>query len=177
MTSEITLAKGCKIHIQYISMQITSNYVRRSKKLHSQEGITQGDPLSMILYGLATIPLIQKLKTILNISQAWYADDFSCRGSFDDVMWWWHKLWEIGPKYGYFPQINKTKLIWNHSQEVSKSEIKKIAGMQVVKGTKFLGGYVGCEKGKIKHASKRISNWTHHIVNLAEIAKKTSTTK
>ena len=39
----------------------------------SQEGTTQGDPLAMPTYALATIPLIQKLEG--NHRQVWYADD------------------------------------------------------------------------------------------------------
>ena len=39
----------------------------------SQEGTTQGDPLAMAMYGLATIPLIRRLDGLC--TQVWYADD------------------------------------------------------------------------------------------------------
>ena len=43
-----------------------------------QEGTTQGDPLAMPMYALATIPLIRKLKNSVNdVNQVWYADDAS----------------------------------------------------------------------------------------------------
>ena len=46
--------------------------------IFSQEGTTQGDPLTMLMYALATIPLIKKLKTNVNdVNQVWYADDAS----------------------------------------------------------------------------------------------------
>jgi len=35
------------------------------KRLYSQEGVTQGDPLLMFLYGLGTLPLIKELNQIL----------------------------------------------------------------------------------------------------------------
>ena len=38
-----------------------------------QEGTTQGDPLAMAMYSLATIPLIQKLNG--PCKQVWYAND------------------------------------------------------------------------------------------------------
>ncbi len=44
--------------------------------LFSQEGTTQGDPLAMPMYALATIPLITKLKQqVPEVNQVWYADD------------------------------------------------------------------------------------------------------
>ena len=42
----------------------------------SQEGTTQGDPLAMAMYAIATTPLIQQLRNT-NTHQIWYADDAS----------------------------------------------------------------------------------------------------
>ena len=44
----------------------------------SQEGTTQGDPLAMPMYGLATIPIIRKLDSICE--QIWFADDSAAIG-------------------------------------------------------------------------------------------------
>ena len=50
----------------------------------SQEGATQGDPLAMSIYVIATVPLIQKLpKTVKHI---WYADDASAGGELDNLI-------------------------------------------------------------------------------------------
>ena len=45
----------------------------------SQEGTTQGDPLAMPMYGLATIPVIRKLDGLCE--QIWYADDSAAIGT------------------------------------------------------------------------------------------------
>ena len=45
----------------------------------STEGTTQGDPLSMAIYALATLPLIDHVKQA-NLVQTWFADD-ACAGS------------------------------------------------------------------------------------------------
>jgi hypothetical protein len=44
--------------------------------LLSQEGVTQGDPLAMILYGLALVPLAKILReAVPEVLQPWYADN------------------------------------------------------------------------------------------------------
>ena len=55
--------------------------------LLSQEGTTQGDPLAMSMYALATIPLIKRLKN--NSKQIWYADDAAATGKLADLRMWW----------------------------------------------------------------------------------------
>ena len=42
----------------------------------SKEGVTQGDPLAMALYGVALLPLAEILrKEFPSVMQPWYADD------------------------------------------------------------------------------------------------------
>ncbi len=76
--------------------------------LLSQEGTTQGDPLAMPMYALATIPLIKKLEG--NYKQIWYADDATAVGKITELRKWWDKLTTAGPGYGYFPKASKTCL-------------------------------------------------------------------
>ena len=48
-------------------------------KLKPEEGVTQGDPLSMAMYGIAILPLIKRLN-VTETSQKWYADDGNSAG-------------------------------------------------------------------------------------------------
>ena len=43
----------------------------------SREGTTQGDPLAMVMFAVATIPLIKTLRSV-DVHQVWYADDATC---------------------------------------------------------------------------------------------------
>ena len=56
--------------------------VRGSDSLmFSKEGVTQGDPLSMFLYAVSTVPLISSLQDSSGSrKQVWYADDASACG-------------------------------------------------------------------------------------------------
>lgn len=45
--------------------------------LFSREGVSQGDPLSMFLYGIGTLPLIRSIKHPQPGTQVWYADNAS----------------------------------------------------------------------------------------------------
>ena len=54
--------------------------------LSSKEGVTQGDPFSMVLYGLDILPLCEILnKYQKELLQIWYADDAKAAGKFDNI--------------------------------------------------------------------------------------------
>ena len=56
--------------------------------LKSQEGTTQGDPLAMPIYALATVPLIRELSTFAMTRQVWYADDSAAAGKISHIRQW-----------------------------------------------------------------------------------------
>ena len=44
--------------------------------LYSMEGVTQGDPTAMLMYGIGTLPIIHQLHSLrTEAMQLWYADD------------------------------------------------------------------------------------------------------
>ena len=77
----------------------------------SLEGTTQGDPLAMVFYALATLPLIGPCKVSSLTGEAWFADDATGSGSIASLRAWWDKLVAPGPKFGYFPNGLKTWLV------------------------------------------------------------------
>ena len=69
--------------------------------LHSKESVTQGDPLSMIAYGIGVLPLICVLRRAHpHIMQPLYADDAGAGGQFWDVMAHFRDLQLRGPDQG-----------------------------------------------------------------------------
>ena len=52
-----------------------------SVKILSIEGVTQGDPLSMVLYGITLVPLAEELRAAdTGILSPFYADDAAFEG-------------------------------------------------------------------------------------------------
>ena len=61
--------------------------------LHSIEGVKQGDPLSMVAYGIGIIPLIKRLKVgFPDVTHPWYDDDAGVLGTFSDVELYFNSL-------------------------------------------------------------------------------------
>ena len=76
--------------------------------LYSNEGTTQGDPLSMLFYGMALMPLIRKIRDNSKYTQSFYADDGAACGDLNELAFWLQKVCHEGPKYGYFPEPSKS---------------------------------------------------------------------
>ena len=56
---------------------------KKTEFLFSKEGVGQGDPLSMLMYAAAVMPLIKSLSRPSTWVQNWYADDSSWLLSHD----------------------------------------------------------------------------------------------
>ena len=67
--------------------------------LSSEE--TQGDPLAMPMYELATISLVDQLGDIQDVSKVWYGDDASAASNFIWILKWCDCIKFLGPPYGY----------------------------------------------------------------------------
>ena len=66
--------------------------------LHSKEGMTQGDPLAMIAYGIGVLPLIRELQNAHPwFTQTWYADDMGAGGMFQQILEHLRDLQARGP--------------------------------------------------------------------------------
>ena len=74
----------------------------------SREGITQGNPLSMVLSGLALTPLAETLRAAVpTVIQPWYADDAAMAGPVSGIAAAQRLLLELGPRRGYFPETGQ----------------------------------------------------------------------
>ena len=74
----------------------------KSAALFSKEGVTQGDPLSMFIFAVGSLPLIWSLNSIKEVTQVWYADDASSVGSFDALKEWFDLIKRMVPALDTF---------------------------------------------------------------------------
>ena len=138
--------------------------------LLSQEGTTQGDPLAMPMYALATIPLIKKLKG--NSKQIWYADDAVAIGRITDLREWWDHLTTEGPGFSYFPNPSKTWLVTKEGCYAAGISTFTDPGVNVTSdGRPYLGAAVGSRKFVEKHVESKVNSWLSCVCNLTTIAK------
>ena len=137
--------------------------------LLSQEGTTQGDPLAMAMYGLATIPLIRKLDG--HCKQVWYADDSAAIGPVDRVKHWWDTLVSEGPKYGYYPNSSKTWLIVKESHLANAYAAFANTGVNITaEGRPYLGAAIGTKDYVEEYMGRKVGQWVSMIEKLSSIA-------
>ena len=77
-----------------------------------REGVTQGDPLEIIFYGITSLSLIRALdESDATWNQIWYADDAGILGKFSDILKIYQKIQTKGPQWGYHPEPWKSILV------------------------------------------------------------------
>ena len=138
--------------------------------LYSREGIIQRDPLSMFLYAIATLPLIEQTQ-LESLTQLWYADDASALGSFPSLLQWFECLQRVGPSFGYFPEPQKCYLIVKGSMIESASSVFEGTGVNVVSSCRFPGGVIGDHSGKVLFVNEKVEKWSKAIQLLSSVAK------
>ena len=78
----------------------------------SREGVTQGDPLFMFLYGITLIPLAEELRAAdLGLLSTFYADDAAFDGLVRRSAQLLKLLMKRRPDRGYFPDPAKSLFI------------------------------------------------------------------
>ena len=148
-------------------------FVAGGGEITSNEGTTQGDPFSMPFYALATLPLIELLQEKhSSVRQTWLADDSSGAGKLLDLRRWWQTLSEIGKRYGYFTNSEKTTLLVQAEMRATAEELFMNTGVQIAtKGVCYLGSAVGEENFMSSFIEQKVDEWLEELQVLASFAK------
>ena len=149
--------------------------VRRDQQpaelLYSREGVVQGDPLSMLLYGAALTPMAQTLRADApTVVQPWYADDAAMLGTATAVRASMRQLNILGPKRGYFPEPSKSIVICRPEDQAKAKAVLGEFDFRYVDGHRYLGGFVGTDEARDAWLAPMIDTWVHGVQKLAKVA-------
>ena len=142
------------------------------KTLYSQEGTTQGDPLAMPMYSLATLPLIEKVNPDLSIIQSWFADDATAAGSISKLRDWWDALTTLGPMFGYHVNASKTHLVVKDSLLSTASAVFADTKVNITSdGRPHLGVALGTSSFTEVFVKRKVEGWSEELLHLSSIAE------
>ena len=100
------------------------------ESLLSREGTTQGDPIAMPLYALATLPLLRAFKTEGPL-QVWYAENAGAGGKIEAFRRWWNGINEKDSLFGYHQNSAKSILLVKPEFEADAVLMFEGSGVQV----------------------------------------------
>ena len=152
-------------------------FIAGGGEIKSREGTTQGDPVAMAIYAIATIPLLLTLIDFsvtkhLSTKTAAYADDITATGKLRSLRRWWDKLCEIGPKFGYHPNPGKTWIITRDDLLPLAKEIFNGTGVKITsEGQRHLGAAIGKASFKTSFMQEKVDEWISEIRVLSAIAR------
>ena len=138
--------------------------------LFSKEGVIQGDPISMFMYAIGSLSLIQRLNAANDRIQIWYADDASVIGELSQIRCWFDDLIKIGPLYGYYPEPAKCHLVVKEPFISIAKELFVDLGINISTSGRLLGGVVGDISGKESFVTDKVKEWSGLIHKLSSIA-------
>ena len=142
------------------------------KTLYSQEGTTQGDPLAMPMYSLATLPLIEKVNPDLSVIQSWFADDATAAGSISKLRDWWDALATLGPMFGYHVNAAKTHLVVKDSLLSTASAVFADTKVNITSdGRPHLGVALGTSSFTEVFVKRKVEGWSEELLHLSSIAE------
>eukprot|EP00957_Ditylum_brightwellii_P044679 3387409-Ditylum_brightwellii.AAC.1 len=101
--------------------------------LHSKEGVTQGDPQSMVTYGITLVPLAEQIRAAdAEVMVPFYADNITLDGPVGRNACQLKLLMEHGPDRGYFPEPDKSIHVCDIAEDTKKARTAfDAAGMKV----------------------------------------------
>jgi len=181
------------------------NIQNSSEVIYSKEGTTQGCTSASGWYACSTSPLaeylqeyVQKKKRerehlaivencdhsdeplitsqeLMDLIQAWFADDTAAAGTLEDIKNWWDALVSEGPKYGYYPNASKTWLILKNVTDprvyIKAMEMFNGTGVNItIQGKKHLGAAVGSTAFKKEYIADKVKTWVEDVITLATFA-------
>ena len=105
------------------------------------------------------------------MKQNWYADDSACFAKLHLLKEWLDILMIEGPKFGYFPEPDKSYIVIHPDFIQEAQTVFDGMGVQIVTGRKLLGGFIGGKDDTVIWMEKKIERWVSAVHKLSNAAK------
>jgi len=129
--------------------------------------------LASLFYSVATLPLVCEMKRPAEEGpEAWFANDSAKVEDLQPVRDWWDELQRRGPLRGYHPNGKKSKLVVRAGCEERAREVFGDTDMEIVSGTRYMGGFVWTANGKEAYATEMVREWQRCVNRMADAAAK-----
>ena len=142
----------------------------------SIEVVTQGDPLSMVLYRITLVPLAEELRAAdPGILSPFYADDAAFGSSARRSAQLLKLLMRRGPYRVYFPNPAKSLFILNTpGQEEAENQEFAVEGLTLnfISGSRYLRAYLGPQSDLEAWVKPQVEAWAHRVRVLAKISRR-----
>ena len=106
---------------------------------------------------------IKNLPSEVGWKQNWYADDSACASNLHSILSWLKLLMKEGPKFGYFPEPEKSYLVVHLNQVEEAKVLFAELKVNVVTGNRFLGGYIGSTADTERWIIEKVKVWLTSI--------------
>ena len=156
--------RGGSLH--FLILVVKNNDGHTAWFLDGQEGASQGDPLSMLLYGGVLLPLVEQVNEAYpGALIPWFTGSASnCAGGF-------HLTCEKRPQYGYFPVAEKSYPVCKleHEAEARVAFVEFYLDVKYPHGHRYLRGFIGSASNKHEWIGEAIEVWSEAVKTLAKI--------
>ena len=129
----------------------------------------------MTFFAVSVISLVLMVLDITNTKtysvaiMVEYADDFSAAGSISSLKYWWDTLWELGPKFNYFPEPAKSWLTVKSNCSDKAVQIFKNTNIQITtQGKRHLDAALGRSKLRDEYIMEKINTiWNNPLKHIS----------
>ena len=146
---------------------------RPARILHSKEGVAQGCCFGMFLYGIALMPLCERVRArVQGALQTWYADDALGAATARLNAKVMRALVALGPRYGYFASSEKSWYVCKGEDEAEAKAAFAAQGLEIqfTRGHRYLGGFLGSASSKEAWVKDKVDIWARAVSRLAGVA-------
>ena len=119
--------------------------------------MTQGYPLSIITYGICTLPLIRELREVHpKVTELWYANETGAGRNFAASRLHLEDLMVSGPPKGYLPDPTNRLLVVSEKNAMQEEYYFRGLGLKLFTGSRNISGFISDQATYIEWLADKV---------------------